>query len=256
AELRRYILLPWDFPKNPMVNPDWIYDGENILQNPGFELDSPQTWTFVWWLDDTVDGGTYDLILWPDTATIDWDATASEVKTTLETEWTSVISVSVTGSGSDDNPFVLTITDPTVIENAPIWSDFNLQNGKIHAQVDTEFDAEEQLRYWQRSRNLARGGKEHGSYASDGFRLSRDGEPVRSGNFSLRVNGLSLYAGLVQVVRVKPGMRYQASIWVYTSSAEDMFRLIIRDRFEKFIASSHGLSGTTVPPNTWTQFKI
>src|SRR5690606_22482610 len=48
----------------------------------------------------------------------------------------------------------------------------------------------------------------------------------------------------------------QASIWVYTSSAEDMFRLIIRDRFEKFIASSHGLSGTTVPPNTWTEFKI
>src|SRR5690606_34869074 len=124
-------------------------------------------------------GGTYDLTLWPDTATIDWDATASEIKTALETTWTSVISVSVTGGGTENNPFVLTITDPTDIADTPSWSSFNLQNGNVRGRIDTEFDAEEQLRYWQRSRNLARGGQEHGSYASDGFRLSRNGEPVR-----------------------------------------------------------------------------
>src|SRR5690606_4656661 len=126
--------------------------------------------------------------------------------TALETAWTSVISVSVTGGGTEDNPFVLTITDPADTTDTPIWFS-NLQNGSMTAQLDTDVDAEKELRYWQRSKNLARGGTEHGSYASDGFRLSRDGEPVRSGNFSLRVNGLSLYAGLMQVVRVKPGMR-------------------------------------------------
>src|SRR5690606_542614 len=147
---------------------------------------------------------------------IDRDATASEIKTALETAWTSVISISLTGSGTEDHPFVLTLKDPSDIADAPDLHDSDVEHGNVSAWVDAAIEAHQELRHGQRSRNLARGGTEHGSYASDGFRLSRDGEPVRSGNFSLRVNGLSLYAGLMQVVRVKPGMRYQASIWVYT----------------------------------------
>ena len=55
---------------------------------------------------------------------------------------------------------------------------------------------------WTRSQFLDGGSnpKLHGTYASDGFRLSDPGagEPARTGTYSMRVNGLTQYAGAQQ----------------------------------------------------------
>ena len=56
---------------------------------------------------------------------------------------------------------------------------------------------------------------------------------------------------------VKPGGVYQASIWVYSTSATDTYRFVIRGVDGDFIKSSTGgLTSFTLTANTWTQLTI
>ena len=65
------------------------------------------------------------------------------------------------------------------------------------------------------------------------------------------------YAGAQQVVSVKPGGVYQASIWIYSTSATDTYRFVIRGVDGDFIKSSTGgLTSFTLTANTWTQVTI
>ncbi|KKL92189.1 hypothetical protein LCGC14_1887180, partial [marine sediment metagenome] len=54
-----------------------------------------------------------------------------------------------------------------------------------------------------------------------------------------------------QVLNVEPGMTYQASTWVNTSDATEVFKLVIRDVFEKWIAQDEALIDGV---STWTNY--
>ena len=246
-------VYPFDYPANPSRNRDWKYGAPSILTNGGFEDGNPQSEQWAVWFTNTTTG-TWTLVVdGEESNPLDWDATTAEIKDAIEQGMGNIISVSVTGAGEEDNPWIITVTDPSGEDFPDATANTTGIDGQIHVQTVRQGGGLD-INGWTRSVNLAHQSSEHGRYASDGFRLTRNGEPVRTGDYALRVNGLSLYAGVMQVVRVVPGQKYRASIWVYTANTDDYFRLVIRDRFEEFIASSHGLSGTNVPANTWTEF--
>lgn len=255
--LDRVRLWAYDYPASPTKEDDWIFGGENILDNPGMEDGSPQSAQWTVWMEDAVASGTWKVnIGGAETAALDWDATTTEIGDMIVDDIPGLIAVSVTGSGTEDDPWIITVTDPSG-DVFPAFTavDIDLGPGAATLQFDTIRNGGGiELSGWEKSANLDRGGREHGRYASDGFRLTTAGEPVHSGLYALRVNGLSRYAGAMQVVNVIPGHRYTASIWARTGSATNIFRFVIRDRFEGFIGGPDGLGGRTLTPNTWTQF--
>lgn len=89
------------------------FTGQNLI---GFSLDYPHT-TYILWNDQVV-SSTFTLSLEGDTtASIDFDATAAEVKSAIEA--TSGIGVgdniTVSGLGTYDDPWVITFPDPLEI---------------------------------------------------------------------------------------------------------------------------------------------
>src|SRR5690606_35559670 len=91
---------------------------------------------------------------------------------------------------------------------------------------------------WEKSQGADRRSNPHlhGTYASNGFELATD--IVRTGTYSLRINGLTQFAGAQQVVRVTAGGTYTASIWARATDESATFRLVLRDIYEGLIATT------------------
>lgn len=252
--LDRVRLWPYDHPVNPTKEGDWIFGGDNILTNPGLEDGTPQGEQWAIWFDDAVDGGQWHIDLDGDpTAAIEWDATGGDIKDAIELGITAIITVSVTGEGTESDPFLVQVSDPT--DNLVDFTvvDDSLTSGTVYGEVTRQGGIPD-ISGWSRSINLARQSTDHGRYASDGFRLTVSGEPVHSGDYALRINGLSVYAGAQQILNVIPGHRYTVSYWIYTGNATNHFRMVIRDRFENFVAGPQGPAGFFKPTvSTWTQ---
>jgi hypothetical protein len=253
--LDHFYVYPFDYPLDPSQVMDWQYGAGSILTNPGFEDGNPQSERWYVWIEGATTG-TFALRSGAEvTGPIPWDATATDIKNAIETGFAWVISCSVSGQGTEESPFIITINDPSGEDMFDLFLDSDTTDGTVEVGVDLQGGGLD-ISGWTRSVNISTQSSEYGRYASDGFRLSQAGEPVRTGDYSLRINGLDIYTGAMQAIDVVPGQRYRGSIWVYTSSTTDVFRLIIRTVWDEFIASSHGLSGVAVPANTWTEFSV
>lgn len=202
--------------------PDWIYGGSNILQNPGIETNTLDPEIYELWNDRS--GGTFTVDAGgPPTAALAENISAASLETALQ-GLAEITDVLVTGTGTEADPWRIEFVDPGFditlsVTDTGLVSTLTLVNagGLIPSP-------------WTKSQQISFGvPKIFGTYASDGFRVSSGAEPVLSGSHSLRVNGLTQYAGAQQVVNVKPGGTYQLLAPLYTSDSGDLFRFVVRD---------------------------
>lgn len=249
ARTNEAILYPWSD-----LFPDWVWGGRELLTNPNFEDGTTQT-VYELWHNHT--GGTYTLNVTPPglpldtTGAIAWNADAAAVQ--AEIIATGVTEASVTGSGTEASPFQITVQAPvghTVIAVATN----SLTGGDTLSLENTTAGDTGSLDPWTRSTNPDTG-KPHGGYASDGFRLTTDAEAgdVIEGQRSLRINGLSQFAGAQQKVRgIKPGSPLTAGVTAKTGDANNRFRLVLRDLNEELLATTP----ETVIPATFTPTRV
>lgn len=233
--------------------PDWVYGGSNILSNPGFETPSPQPIIYELLIDAT--GGTYTLSDGTDTTSaIAFDATESTIETRLEDDIAAIDDVNVEPI---DGGFAIEFVNPPT--GITLTVDPSSLTGGTAELVLTQ-EGLLKPSPWTKSQQISVGTpKVYGCY--DTFETSTD--QAHSGTNSLKIDPCDItteslrYTGAQQVVNVKPGGTYQASIWVYPTSATDEFRFVIRGIDEDFIDSETGaLSGTSYPANQWSEVVI
>lgn len=225
--------------------PDWIYGGDNVLQNPGFE--SPGTRPTIYELIITATGGTYTLTDGTDTTSnIDWNDNAITVETRLEADIAAIDDVLVTAiDGGFEIEFVSPGFGVSLSVNTGSLTGGSATMTQTQAGVLTPNP-------WTKSKTINLGTEIiNGDY--DEFEVST--AVVRTGTYSLRIDPATIgrrFAGAQQVVSVEPGGTYQASIWVYPTGASQEYRFVIREVDEDLIAFDQ----QTLTAGQWNQMTI
>lgn len=228
--------------------PDHVYGGRNVVRNGGLENQGLINEVYELFNDQTP-ASTFTLTLEGDTtAAVAFDATPGALETAIEAT-TGVTNVLVTGTGTEADPWLIECVVPSIIDPDMTVTDA----GGLTSTLTRTQQGARSISPFTVSQTLERGvNKVHGRHSSDSPSISTT--TPRTGTYSLRFNGLDQFAGVQQVIRVKPGGTYQASMYARTSTATDLYRLVIRTLSEEFIASSTPFSGSTMVANTWTLF--
>ena len=254
---------PWDWDgSDSFVSkfPNWIWGGRNLLTNPGFETSGESPIIDELWIDGAVSGSFFLSDGTNNTAAIAWNENnPSVIEAELEAASPNPIydDCLVTGTGTVDDPFIIEAVDP--FEGVTLAVGTGLLVGGTADIRRVQFGSL-QPTGWTRSTTVSDGSPRiFGSYAS--FRVTAS--QAHTGTYSLLVDPSTVtgqgnrYAGAQQVIRVKPGGVYQASVWVRSTSATSTFRFVIRGVDGDFLASEPpALGSTTIAANTWTQFTI
>jgi parallel beta-helix repeat protein len=256
---------PWDWDGSDnfvSTFPDWIWGGANQLTNGDFETSAPSPIVYQLAVIPTLDSngdpltpsGSYTLSDGTDTTiAIDWDENNPVIIEALLEQFAAIDDVLVTGTGIEDDYFTIEFVVP--FEGITLTAADSVTNGTIDIFKSTFGSL--QPSGWTKSSVVSRGTPRiFGSYTN--FRVV--GTQPHTGTKSLLVDAAPVtseytrYAGAQQVVSVKAGGLYQASVWVYPTSGTDTFRFIIRGIDGDFIqAYPGGLTSTTLVPNTWNQ---
>lgn len=235
---------------------DWIWDGDDRLDDGGFEDRQIQNEIYEVWLDAAV--SSFSLTVDAETtATLDDEATVLQVETALQ-DLTVFTDVQVTAGddnlGTEGNPWRIEYIVPALVDGVMTGTVVS-GTGEVHIEAIQQGRDNLPVAQWTQSQyaDARQDPFLHGTYASgqDGFRL--DFATVRTGNASLRVNGLTQYAGAQQIVSVTPGEMFNLSVWVYTSDADAVFKFVLRDRYEQWLAQD---GGPIAGANTWTEYTI
>lgn len=246
-------IYSFDYPLNPSLIQDHIWAGKNVLSDPGFEEAGEVQEVYQIDLDEAT-GGTFTLTVGGDTTgSINFNASASSIETELQALTGTPPVLDVVVEDTEDG-YRIEFVSPASLDTNMTWTPSLTGGGGGPTLTVSQEGGVEPSNAWTTSQNADQSSdpNEHGSYASDGFRLTTGAEPVRTGTYALRINGLSQYSGAQQVVAVEPGMTYQASVWVWSSDATENFKLVIRDIYGKEIV--HTTSGTA--GSTWTQLTV
>jgi parallel beta-helix repeat protein len=252
---------PWDWDGSAdfvSTFPNWVWGGRNLLGNPGLEASSESPI-----IDELVIFGTAGTFTLSDgtntTAAQAFNVSASSLETAIETAGI-YDDVLVTGTGSEDNPFIIEAVDP--FEGVALTvNPASLTGGTTPRAIITRTQfGSLQPNPWTRSTQVSRGtARTFGNYTS--FRVVTT--QAHTGTYSLQIDPgpvtteRNRYAGAQQVLTTKAGGTYQASVWVYPTSGTDTYRFIIRGIDGDFIAAyPGGLTSTTLTPNTWNQLTI
>lgn len=250
----RYIIYPREYPDVISPNQDTIWAGENALDDESFE--EAAVTREVYEVFKTTRSGTFTLtVLGDTTSALAFNIGASALETELQ-NLTTVDDVVVTvneAAGSDpgheDDPWQIEFVSPAVLSTNMTGTGTGLNINVVTNGNDTE------PAQWTRSQfaDERSDPRLHGRYASDGFRL--DTARARTGDTSLRINGLTRYAGAQQVVNIEPGMTYQMGIWINSDDTDEVFKLIARDIYENPIPLAQ-TGGSVSAANTWTLFSF
>lgn len=243
---------------NPATQ-DTIWAGDNVLDNPDFEIADTESTQYTLWLDAT--GGDYILLVDGDpTAAIAYGASAAIVESRLQ-DLLGIDDVLVTvgddNPGTEDNPYKIEFIVPAVIGTLTI-NDAGLTGLTEQGTLTvTQVGRDDIPNSWTPSQFADRrqDPRFHGRLSSDGFRLD-DSITVFNGLKALRINPLERYGGAQQMVRVEPGMTYQAKIRVYTTDVDETFKFIIRNAYVDGEAPGLAQDGGSVPASTWTEFSF
>ena len=243
----------WDWEESAVFQslfPDHIYGGRDVVRNGG--LEDPQIVNEVYELwNDQIGASTWTATLESDTtAAIAFDATAAQVEAAIELT-TGISNCLVTGAGTEADPWLLEFVDPAIIDPDMFVTD----GGGLTSTLSRTVEGRLSTAPFTISRTIAQGVNwVHGALDPGHPFLST--AVVRTGTYSLAFNGVDQFAGVQQVVRVKPGGLYQASMWANTADTAALWRLVIRTPLEEFVGSSTPFSGTTLAASTWTEFTI
>jgi hypothetical protein len=247
-----------EYPDVRSTIQDTIWAGDNVLDNPSMEEAQEINERYEVWADAT--GGTFTLtVMGQTTAAIDWDASVVQMEERLQ-DLSNVDDVVVSAGdnpGTEDDPWQIEFIIPAVVDPNMSVDDTLLTGLTGQVTITTVQEGRDDVPlHWTVSQYADRRSdpRFHGTYASDGFR--RDNTVAHSGVYSLRINPLTRYGGAQQVVRVEPGMTYQASIWVYTTDATEVFKFIARSAYVDGEAPGLAQDGGSIPASTWTQFSF
>ncbi len=253
---------PWDWDGSAnfaSTFPDWIWGGNNLLTNPGFEDSGISPIIDEIWVTDAT-GGTFTIDDGTNTTDpIAWDASPSVVEAEIEAAGIYDDCL-VGGSGTVDDPWTVEAVDPFQGVTLTVDGSALTNGGDEAVHIRRIQFGSLQPTGWSKSITVSDGTpRTFGAF--DSFRVSS--EEVHSGIYALRMDPAEIetaalrYAGAQQVVSVKPGGIYQASLWIYSTSSTDTYRFVIRGIDGDFIKSSTGgLSSFTLTANTWTQVTI
>ena len=271
--LKPYDYFLYDFPSDhKSFEDDWIYGGDSVLDNGNFEesvlLNEIQS---VWIAEQELTPDptpTFTLTLNGETATIDWDEATGDFEDKLNTAFTGIDSIQVTGTGSEFDPWQIEFLVPTgVTQNLMTinLSGLNTDTGEV---TRVQLGGTLAPSNWEQSVHTVTG-IPYGYYEVDGIQIVDSSVTTpHSGLYSLMVDGRAEpynTPGVQQIVRVRPGHRYEAGIWIKTEdhTSTGLFRLVIRDpnsthgvEFlfnETFIAKVEQLITSS---NTWVFFPL
>lgn len=249
---------PREYPDILTEVQDTIWAGENALDNPSMEEAEVTNTKVEVWADAT--GGTFTFtILGDTTAPIDWDASVVQMEQRLQ-DLASIDDVLVSAGddpGTEGDPWQIEFIVPAIITGGLNVDDALLTGLTSQVTVTVLQEGQDDIPLdWTMSQYADRrqDPRFHGTYASDGFR--RDDTVAHSGTYSIRINPLTRYGGGQQVVRVEPGMTYQASIWVYTTDPTEVFKFIARSAYVDGEAPGLAQDGGSIPASTWTEFSF
>jgi len=232
--------------------PDWEWGARNVLGNPGFE-ESPVTQK-VFELEITATGGTFTLTDGTDTTSaIAYNALPATIETRIQTDLGLFDDVVVIQVGTSPVTHLIQMVDPEFGVNLGINTG-SLTGGSATTVTTTEGGLSPAP--WTKARTLASGAVV-GNY--DEFAVTTANP--HTGTYSLVINPGAVgattnrNAGAQQVVGVTPGAVYQASIWVYPTSASDRFRFAIFGTGEELLFYNSA-NGTTLTANTWNEITL
>ena len=229
---------------------DWIWNGKNILSNPGFEDCRNIVEVYELWNDAT--SGTFVLHLdAQDTSSLAWNISALDLEIALEL-LSTMTDCYVEGEGTEADPWRITFADPPYpVAQMTITDSLTGGDSTLAKTTDGSVDPTP----WTKVQNVDRGAPPViATYSSDGWTLQNPASPTPlEGLYTWRVNGLARYAGHQQLVRVTPGMTYQVKVPLYTTDGADQFRVVIRTRMEELIASSTWPGDTVTAVSTWDE---
>ncbi len=248
-------IWPQDYPIKPSVIRDWIWDGEDVITNGDFEDTSAISEIYELDLDGAT-GGTFTLeVGGATTPAQNHDVSEAALETAIEalSGTPPVVDVDVDATGDGFN---IEFADPATLDVNMIYAGSLTGGGGDDELTVTQEGDNLAPPNWTRSQFLDSGSDPaiHGTYASDGFRLTKGFEAVDTGSLALRVNGLTQYAGAQTVVNVIPGQTYQGRARVYTSDPTEVFKFIIRDARNHAPLVQDG--GLIAAANTWTTYTI
>ncbi len=248
----RAVIYPYDYEgSNPSTFPNHVWGGPNTLDNEGFELQENRS-QIVEVDVGAASGGTFTLSIGADpTGTIAYNASDTTVQNAIETGITEITDVLVSGSGSTADPWRIEFVVPPV-PTVTMSGDGALLTPSDTLTVSTvQIGNAEISQSWTKSQRADSRTTPalHGTYSV--FRQSSGAEPTHGGSFAQTIIATQ-YGGLQQIVQVEPGGTYQASMWVRTTASSQTYRLVIRDRFEGFVASVE----ITPSANTYTEASI
>lgn len=253
---------PWDWDGSPSfisTFPDWVYGGQNLLSNPGFETSTcrPEVNEIV--LDPTVTGGTFTLSDGTDTTSaIAWNASAFTIESEIESDIIAADDVNVTGAGTEADPWVIEFVSPCEFPGGLTPNFASLTPAPGTSELVRTQIGSLQPNPWTKSQVVSSGTPRiFGEYTN--FKVS-DVE-AHTGTYSLLINPAAIgrrFAGAQQILNVEPGGLYQASVWVFASAASQEYRLVIRGIDEDLLQTQTGNATAVVVPaaNTWTQVSI
>lgn len=244
----RTVVYPFDYPDNPSTFADHVWGGVNLLSNPGFEDGLGTNDVYEVWHDHT--GGTFTLTVDSVPSNpIPYNEDPVDIELALQS-LSSVNDVTVTGEGTEENPWVITFFSPA--SATMVGDGTNLTGGTTFSDTTTQ-TAESDAGAWTVSQGADQviEPRIHGEAT-----VSVQSTVVDSGTYALQVSATAQLGGAQQVVRVEPGGTYQASIRIRSTSTGP-FRFVIRDLYENYIAGNPSQGGGfNVTANTWTTITI
>lgn len=190
------------------------------------------------------------------TTAIDWDESALNVENAIQA-LSTVTEITVDGSGTFDDPWVIVFYDPTTPGSVTV-DDTNLSGGTAvltQVQVGTDsFGSWETSRFADKRVDVA----QHGAVST--FQLVSDTISGIGAVTALEFKASKQFGGVQTIVPVTPGGTGQASVWVKSSSGTARYRWVLRavvDELDNCITGYPSCGGEfTLTANTWTQLTL
>lgn len=239
---------------DPLSGRDWIWAGRNILPTTLVDVGE----VVELWLTGT-SGGTFTIGNGTDTtAALDWDATAGEVETAIESAM-GYSDVRVTGTGDEDDPWRVEYVNPAGDVPDLFINGGSLTGTDPEAFVNVVSQGGSQPDGWGVSEALDRGvGYTYGRHASGSPSVDFGAvDSAEGATWSYTFNGINQFAGVQTVVPVDPGSLWQFRTRLNASSGSDLWRIVIRPLYEDpHIAASDPWGGFTLSAGVWTEVTI
>jgi len=235
-------------------SPHWQWGAPTLTKNADLSESTIADEEISLWVTTGATGSfTIDVESSGSPATINVGDSASDVKSALE-GLSTVTEVRVSGTGTEDDPWHVVFTDPGGTDLFQQTNDSGLTGGESRLRHDV-VGGQASPTYYTKSQTYD--GDVYGVHGGSSMAVVDD--PAAGGGKALKIVGNSAFIGCQQIIDVDVDSDGYASVEIYTTSATDEFRLVLRTVDEGFIASSGGAAGyegVTVTPNQWNTITI